>query len=123
MGRDASDWIKSLPAEEQAAIKRRAAELETERAAFSDVQEHGREALSEVAEELNVSVGELDKMLAASDRFFEVLQERVASAGGTVSLSISMPGHQTILAERLRDLHDVDDEPVGTEAPGNRRTG
>jgi hypothetical protein len=62
-------------------------------------------------------------MLAASDRFFEVLQERVASAGGAISLTFSMPGRETMTAERLRDLHDVDDAPAGTEASGNRRTG
>ena len=79
MARDAYDWIKSLPADEQAAIQRRAAELEKEQAAFRDAQALGREALTQVADELGVSLGELDRMIAASDRYFEVLQERAAA--------------------------------------------
>ena len=123
MGRDARDWIKSLPFEEQAAIERRAAELETEQAAFRDVHAYGREALAQVADELGVSVETLDEMLAASDRFFEVLQERAASAGGSISLRVSMPGHETVIAERLRDLHDVDEAPEANGASASRRTG
>lgn len=123
MGRDAYDWIKSLPADEQAAIKRRAEELETEQAAFRDAQALGREALAQVADELGVSLGQLDEMIAASDRYFEVLQERAAAAGGAISLSVDMPGHQPVVAERLRDLHDLDDETLGPGASANRRTG
>ena len=123
MPRNANDWIKSLPPEEQAAIERRVVELETEQAAFCDVQALGREALAKVAEELGVSVGRLDEMLRASDRFFEVLQEHAASAGGSVSLQVSMPGRETVVAERLRDLHDVDVEPEAAGTSDNRRTG
>ena len=123
MGRDAREWIKSLPAKEQAAIERRAAELKTEQAAFRDAQALGREALTQVADELGVSVGELDRMIAASDRYYEVLQERAAAAGGAISLHVDMPGHASVVAERLRDLHDVDDETLETGASANRRTG
>ena len=80
-------------------------------------------ALTQVADELGVSLGELDRMLAASDRYFEVLQERVTAAGGAISLGVDMPGHQRVVAERLRDLHDVDDETLDTGASANRRTG
>ena len=123
MGRDANDWIKSLPPEEQAAIQRRVVELETEQAAFRDVQALGRQTLAQVAQELGVSVGQLDEMLRASDRFFEALQERAASTGGSISLRVSMPRHETVVAERLRDLHDVDAEPEAAGTSDDRRTG
>jgi hypothetical protein len=62
-------------------------------------------------------------MIAASDRYFEVLQERAAAAGGSISLSVEMPGHAAVVAERLRDLHDVDDETLDAGTRANRRTG
>ena len=123
MSHSVTKWIESLPADEQAAIKRRADELGKEQAAFRDAQALGREALTQVADELGVSLGELDRMIAASDRYYEVLQERAAAAGGAISLHVDMPGHASVVAERLRDLHDVDDETLETGASANRRTG
>lgn len=108
MYRSAKDWIDSLPPDEREAVDRRVAELQQERAAFQDVQVHGREARAAVAAELEVSPDALDQMLEAADRYIEVLQERVAPHGGSVALKVDMPGHETVLADRLRDLHDAD---------------
>ena len=123
MSHSVTKWIESLPADEQAAIKRRADELGKEQAAFRDAQALGRGALTQVADELGVSLGELDRMIAASDRYYEVLQERAAAVGGSISLHVDMPEHASVVAERLRDLHDVDDETLETGASANRRTG
>ncbi|MDZ7714291.1 MAG: hypothetical protein U5L06_14880, partial [Rhodovibrio sp.] len=67
-------------------------ELETEQAAFRDVQAHGREALAQVADELGVSVGTLDEMLAASDRFSRCCKSGPRRPAGRSRFRCRCPG-------------------------------
>lgn len=122
MARDAMDWIGNLPPEEREQIDRRKAELRAERAAFLDVQQFGNAARLQAAEQLGIGADELDRRIEAAEEFIACLQERLEQQGGRLTLDVSLPGHETVHADRLRDLHNADD-PAQTEPAPDRRTG
>ena len=122
MGRDARDWIASLPPEEQEAMKRRSAELRAERAAFDDIQKLGNAARLQAAEELGIDPDELDRRLEAAEAFIACLQERLEQQGGRLTLHVSLPDHDPVHADRLRDLHNAHD-PAKAQPASDRRTG
>jgi hypothetical protein len=122
MARHAHDWIASLPSEGREQIERCKAELRAERATFLDVQKFGNAARLQAAEQLGIDPDELDRRLEAAEAFIACLQDRLEQQGGRLTLDVSLPGHETVHADRLRDLHNADD-PTKAQPASDRRAG
>lgn len=96
MAIDLEVFIKTLPAEEQAAIEKRAAELIAEEMTLRELRRARKLTQVKLAKSLKMSQDGVSRLEKRSDVLLSTLRKTVAAMGGDLSLVVEFPDRKPV---------------------------
>jgi transcriptional regulator with XRE-family HTH domain len=108
------EFVASLPAEEQAAIKKRSAELINEVETLQQMRKARALTQKKLAKTLGVAQVAVSRMESRSDLLLSTLRSYVEAMGGTLDLVVRFPDRQPV---KLATIAVADEEPLAKAAP------
>lgn len=85
------DFVAKLPAHEQAAIRRRTAELIAEEATLRQLREARERSQTEIAGKLHVKQAAVSKLERRTDMYLSTLRGYIEAMGGTLEIVARFP--------------------------------
>jgi DNA-directed RNA polymerase specialized sigma24 family protein len=92
LGRTLEEVIASMPAESQARIAARSAELHAEVEGLKALRKLAARSQEQIAQSLGVKQPAVHKMERQADLYLSTLRRFVEAAGGTLELRVELPG-------------------------------
>ena len=112
--RTIQDFIKSLPLDQQAEIKRRSAELINEYETLQQMRKARALTQKKLAKKLGVAQVAVSKLENRSDLLLSTLRSYVEAMGGTLDLVVRFPDRQPV---KLATIGVEDEEPLVKALP------
>lgn len=107
--RDIQDFIKTLPLEQQTAIKKRSAELINEVETLQQMRKARALTQKKLAKKLGVGQVAVSKLESRSDLLLSTLRTYIEAMGGTLDLIVRFPDRQPV---KLATIGLEDEEPL-----------
>jgi transcriptional regulator with XRE-family HTH domain len=111
--------LRSLPADEQAAIEARYRELKQEVEGLRDLRELAGKAQLDIATALNIKQPSVSKIEKQVDMYLSTLRSYVEAVGGTLELTVKLPARPALTLQSLGDVADRRGAPA--RADNHRR--
>ncbi len=92
MGRTLEQVIAAMPAESQARVVERSAELHAEVEGLKALRKLARRSQEQVAQSLGIKQPGVAKIERQTDLYLSTLRKFVEAAGGTLELRVELPG-------------------------------
>jgi DNA-binding XRE family transcriptional regulator len=107
MGRTIQDVIASMPAESQARIKSRTAELHAEVEGLKALRLLSERTQEQIAQGLGIKQPAVLKIERQTDLYLSTLRRFVEAAGGTLELRVQLPGSGVIRLTGMGELNSA----------------
>ena len=107
LGRTLEEVIASMPAESQARIAARSAELHAEVEGLKALRKLAARSQEQIAQSLGVKQPAVHKMERQADLYLSTLRRFVEAAGGTLELRVELPGSGVM---RLTGMGEISGE-------------
>jgi transcriptional regulator with XRE-family HTH domain len=114
MGRTLSEFIGSLPEEDQQRIEEQFQQLKQEVESLKELRQATGKAQAEIAAALKIKQPSVSKIERQADMYISTLRSYVEAIGGELELTVRLPSRPPL---RLRHLGDM------VEAEPRRRSG
>jgi DNA-binding XRE family transcriptional regulator len=110
LGRPLDEVMAAMPAERQARIKVRTAELHAEVEGLKALRKLAARSQEQIAQSLGVKQPAIVKIERQTDLYLSTLRRFVEAAGGTLELRVELPGSGVI---RLTGMGELNQGSVG----------
>jgi transcriptional regulator with XRE-family HTH domain len=104
MGRTLSDFISSLPEEDQRRIEEQFQQLQQEVESLKELRRAAGKAQVEIAAALKIKQPSVSKIERQADMYISTLRSYVEAIGGELELTVRLPSRPPL---RLRQLSDM----------------
>ena len=104
-GRTRQDMMASLPAADRAYVETRTAELHTEIEGLKALRHLAKRSQEQIAQGLGVKQPAVLKIERQTDLYLSTLRRFVEAAGGTLTLSVELPGTGIIHLTGMGELN------------------
>jgi predicted XRE-type DNA-binding protein len=105
MGRTLEEVILDMPAESQARIAERSAELHAEVEGLKALRKLAQRSQEQVAQSLGIKQPGIAKIERQTDLYLSTLRRFVEAAGGTLELRVKLPGTGVIQLTGMGELN------------------
>lgn len=106
MARELKDVIAALPEARRKKIEARTAELIAEVHSLAAVRKIAGLSQAQLAHRLGKKQPSVHKMETQADYYVSTLERFVEAAGGTVDITINLPGQSPVRLKRFGELQD-----------------
>lgn len=97
--------MASLPADQQARIARRAAEMVAEIETLKEMRRARRRSQAKVAKELKINQAAVSKLERRTDMYVSTLRSYIEAMGGELEIIARFPGSPPYHIQQFHDLH------------------
>ena len=104
MARTTHEIMADLPAERQARIRARAAEMLAEVEGLQAIRKLANISQAQLAEQLGVRQPTVHRMETQADLYVSSLERFIEGMGGSVDIVVSLPGHAPVRFKRFKDI-------------------
>lgn len=98
------DFLAELPAEEQAAIQARGAELIAEEAGLRELRKARHQSQKQIAKQLGINQAAVSKMERRTDMYISTLRDLVRAMGGDLEIIARFPGRSQVRITQFKAL-------------------
>lgn len=106
MARELNEVMAGLSTKRRKKVEARAAELIAEVHGLVAVRKIAGLSQAQIAQRLGKKQPSIHKMETQADFYVSTLERFVEAAGGTVNITVNLPGHDPVHLRRFAELHE-----------------